>query len=59
MDVKQEIAKILESLPESVLPDVLTFMKELESASRDGKHTALNLRRILKEDHELLQDLAK
>ncbi len=59
MGVKQEITKILESLPESVLPDVLNFMKDLESASRDGERTALNLRRILKEDHELLQELAK
>ena len=59
MGVKQEITKILESLPESVLPDVLTFMKDLESASKGSEQTVLHLRKILKEDHELLQELAK
>ena len=59
MGVKQEITKILELLPESVLPDVLTYLKDLESEARDNGQTVLHLRKILKEDHELLQELAK
>ncbi len=59
MSVKQEITRILEALPESVLPDVLTFMRDLEAVSKDGENTALHLRKILREDHSLLQELAK
>lgn len=59
MEVKQEISKIIESLPESVLTEVLTFLRDIEKASQDGNLTAIHLRTILKEDHELLQELAK
>jgi hypothetical protein len=59
MEVKQEISKIIESLPESVLTEVLTFLRDIEKASQDGNLTAMHLRKILKEDHELLQELAK
>ncbi len=59
MELKQEISKIIDSLPETVLPEVLTFLRDIEKASKDGELTATNLRRILREDHELLQELAK
>ena len=59
MEVKQEISKIIESLPEYVLTEVLMFLRDIEKASKDGKLTAMHLRAILKEDHELLQELAK
>jgi hypothetical protein len=59
MEVKQEISKIIESLPESVLTEVLTYLRDIEKASKDGGFTAMHLRTILKEDHELLQELAK
>ncbi len=59
MEVKQEISKIIESLPESVLTEVLTFLRDIEKASQDGNLTTMHLRKILKEDHELLQELAK
>ena len=59
MEVKQEISRIIESLPESVLTEVLTILRDIEKASKDGQLTAMHLRTILKEDHELLQELAK
>jgi hypothetical protein len=59
MEVKQEISKIIESLPESILAEVLTFLRDIEKASKDGNLTTMDLRIILKEDHELLQELAK
>ena len=59
MEVKQEISKIIESLPESVLTEVLSLLRDIEKASQDGDPTAMHLRTILKEDHELLQELAR
>ena len=59
MEVKQEISKIIDALPESVLADVLNFLREIEKASKDGNLTTMHLRTILKEEHELLQELAK
>jgi hypothetical protein len=59
MEVKQEISKIIESLPESILAEVLTFLRDIDKASKDGNLTTMDLRIILKEDHELLQELAK
>ena len=59
MEVKQEISKIIESLPDSVLAEVLSFLQDIEKASQDGDFTAMHIRTILKEDHELLQELAK
>lgn len=59
MEVKQEISKIIESLPETILTEVLTYLRDIEKASKNEDLTALHLRTILKEDHELLQELAK
>ena len=59
MELKQEISKIIDSLPETVLPELLTFLRNIEKASKDGALTAMHLRTILREDHELLQELAK
>lgn len=59
MEVKQEISKIIESLPETILTEVLTYLRDIEKACKNEDLTALHLRTILKEDHELLQELAK
>ncbi len=59
MEVKQEISKIIESLPKSILTEVLTYLQDIERAFKSGDVTALHLRTILKEDHKLLQELAK
>lgn len=59
MEVKREISKIIKTLPEPVLIEVLNFLRDVEEASKDGKSTAMHLLTILKEDHQLLQELAK
>ena len=59
MEVKLEIPKIIESLPESILTEVLTYLQDIKKAFKSGDVTALHLRTILQEDHKLLQELAK
>ncbi|POY35748.1 hypothetical protein C3K47_13390 [Solitalea longa] len=57
--IKIEIQKVLDSVPEEVLQDVLSFLQELQSKSADKIKLASNLRQILSEDKELLDRLAK
>lgn len=54
-----EIDKVLDSIPESVLPDVLNFLKELQTTPADQVSLSSNLRQILTEDKELLERLAQ
>lgn len=57
-EIKSEIQKSLENVPDSVLEDVLSFLKQAEK-SKDKVALAKNLRDILTEDKELLERLAK
>jgi hypothetical protein len=57
--IKIEIEKALEHVPDSVLMNVLDFLKTLQNQPEDRIKLANNLRDILHEDKELLQRLAK
>lgn len=57
--IKMEIQRALDAVPESALPDILHFLKELQTAPEEQIKLAHNLRRILAEDKELLQKLAQ
>ncbi|TZF82231.1 hypothetical protein FW774_16220 [Pedobacter sp. BS3] len=57
--IKIEIQKILDNVPENALQDVLDFLKELQLSSVEHTKLANNLRQILAEDKELLQKLAQ
>ena len=57
--IKIEIQKILDNVPENALQDVLDFLKELQLSSAEHTKLANNLRQILAEDKELLQKLAQ
>lgn len=57
--IQSEIQKVLESLPEQVLQDVLDFLKELQNQPADKIKLTNNLRQILAEDKELLEKLAR
>jgi hypothetical protein len=54
-----EIDKVLDSIPENVLPDVLKFLKELQKTPAEKVILSGNLRQILTEDKELLERLAQ
>jgi len=58
-EIKSEIQKSLDNVPESVLQDILNFLKQAENQTSDKLNLAKNLREILTEDKELLQRLAK
>jgi hypothetical protein len=57
--IKEEIQKVLNDFPESVLKDVLDFLKELQVQSPDNIKLTNDLRKILSEDKNLLNRLAK
>ncbi|MEO3404590.1 hypothetical protein AAFN85_11855 [Mucilaginibacter sp. CAU 1740] len=58
-ELKTEINKALENVPEEALTDVLSYLQHLQAkAPTDIKLTA-HLRQILTEDAELLEKLAQ
>ena len=57
--IQTEIQKLLDTVPENVLQDVLNFLKELKDQPNNNFNLANNLRQILAEDRELLEKLAK
>jgi hypothetical protein len=54
-----EIQKVLDNVPETILQDVLDFLKALQDHPVDKVKLANNLRQILSEDRELLEKLAQ
>ena len=59
IELKTEIQKVLDQVPESILQDVLDFLKELQTKTVDDIKLAKNLRKIISEDRELLEKLAQ
>jgi hypothetical protein len=57
-DLKFEIQKAIDSVPESVLVDILDYLKQLQSTPREKIDLSTHLGSILREDKELLQRLA-
>ncbi|MBL0049238.1 MAG: hypothetical protein IPP32_14225 [Bacteroidetes bacterium] len=58
-EIKTEIQKVLDNVPESVLQSVLDYLKSIIHTETDSVKMANNLRQILTEDKELLQKLAE
>ncbi len=58
-EIKSEIQKSLDRVPESVLHDILDFLKQAENQTSDRISLMKNLKDILTEDKELLERLAK
>jgi len=58
-EIKSEIQKSLDKVPESVLQDILAFLKQAENYTADQLTVMKNLKDILTEDRELLERLAK
>jgi len=59
IEIKTEIQKVIDQVPETVLPDVLDFLKELQVKSEDQIKLVNNLKKIISEDRELFQRLAQ
>ncbi len=58
-EVKEEINNIINRLPDDVLKDVWLYLKQLENNSKEDVTLSVNLRKILTEDKNLLERLAK
>jgi hypothetical protein len=58
-EIKYEINKVLDLLPDKTLADLLSFLKNIESNHSDIFLDKSRLQRILNEDKDLLQKLAQ
>jgi len=58
-EIRSEIQKTLDNIPENVLQDILDYLKTIQGKSPDKIKLGKNLRDILMEDKELLEKLAK
>jgi len=58
-EIKSEIQKSLDNVPESVLQDILDFLKQAENQPADRLNLMRDLRDILAEDKELIERLAE
>ena len=58
-EIKQEINKTLDRIPEEVLGEILDYLKKLEGKKSDTFSLARDLKKILEEDKRLLERLAQ
>jgi len=58
-EVKEEINKVLESVSDEALESILSYLKEIISKSDADLILSNNLNKILSEDKEVLERLAK
>jgi hypothetical protein len=58
-EIRKEINRVIQEVPENFLEDILSYLKQIEKKSRSDIETLSNLKRIFKEDQELLDKLAK
>lgn len=59
MEIKQEIAKIVDQLPNEVLVELLGYLRQLEDSSYEKMRRSLHLHTILTEDADVLDKLSK
>ena len=57
--VRTEIQKVLNEVPENVLPEILEYLKQVLHQSPDQIRLNNNLKKILAEDKELFERLAQ
>ncbi len=58
-EIKIEIQKVIDTIPENALEDILNILKQLQSQPKDKMELSHHLRKILAEDKELLGKLAQ
>jgi hypothetical protein len=57
-EIRKEIHKVVDNMPEDVLQNILDYFKTIEHSSKDRVKLTNNLKKILTEDKLLLQKLA-
>ncbi|MBS1515016.1 MAG: hypothetical protein JSS63_08285 [Bacteroidetes bacterium] len=58
-ELKTEIQHVLDEMPEEILEDILEYMKSIRNLSHHEIQISSDLKKIFKEDRELLQRLAR
>jgi hypothetical protein len=58
-EIKIEIQKVLDNVPENVLQDILDLLKGLQNQPLDKLEITHSLRQIIAEDKELLEKLSQ
>lgn len=58
-DLRKEINRVIQKVPDDFLNEVLSYLKEFENKSIKDLKSVKYLKQILKEDQELLERLAK
>ncbi len=57
--IKNEIEKLLDIVPDEVLQDLLDFLKQAQKQTSDQLELSNYIKKILTEDKHLLEKLAK
>ena len=57
--LKLEIQKVIETIPENVLQELLEYLKAIQNKAKEKVELSRHLRQILSEDKELLERLAQ
>ncbi len=58
-DLRKEIGKAIQEIPDNFLEDILNYLRQIENRSTNELEKLHFVRKILKEDQELLEKLAK
>lgn len=58
-EIKKEIRKVLDKVPEDLLADILDLLKEVQSDPTSKSTLTSNFGKILSEDSDLLHKLAQ
>jgi hypothetical protein len=59
VEIKKEITKVLDQVPEKFLVDILNLLKEVQSKETSNSMLTANFNKILSEDNDLLHKLAQ
>jgi hypothetical protein len=59
IEIKKEIGKVLDQVPEKLLADILDLLKEVQSDKSSNATLTSNFKKILSEDSDLLHKLAQ
>jgi hypothetical protein len=58
-DLRKEITRTIRQVPDIFLEDILNYLKQIEKKSQDDLDSLHYIRKILREDHDLLEKLAR
>jgi hypothetical protein len=58
IQVKTEIQRLLDTVPDNILQELLEFLKQAQAQNKDKSALSNHLKKILQEDRELLEKLA-